>query len=256
MCRRFIWAGNDEKSKRAPVAWDHVCDSIANGGRNIIALGEWNKATIGKLLWSLSEKKDKMWVKWMHSYYLKNGGMEVYQPNSNSSWLMKSICKHKAELMSNDIWVEFQANDMYSTRRMYQHLRGDKPRVDWRRLMYTNMARPRAVFTLWLENRGHLFFECAFTKKTWKEILNRLGLGYIHIDWIENTAWQQAKGKGNKMRIFKAALAETVYHIWWVRNRICFQQGRKEELQSQHVHDILMGRFRMNRKLTAYCNSL
>lgn len=101
-----------------------------------------------------------------------------------------------------------------------------------------------------------LFFECAITKKIWKEVLNRLGLSYIHIDWNEHTAWQQAKGKGNKMRIFKVALAETVYHIWWVRNRICFQQGRKEELQSQHIHDILMDRFRMNRKLTAYCNSL
>ncbi|KAI5382051.1 hypothetical protein KIW84_UN0212 [Lathyrus oleraceus] len=171
-------AGNDEKSKRAPVAWDHVCDSIANGGRNIIALGEWNKATIGKLLWSLSEKKDKMWVKWMHSYYLKNEGWRNTSPTTT-------------------------ANDMYSTRRMYQHLRGDKPRVEWRRLIYINMARPRAVFTLWLENRGHLFFECAITKKIWKETLNRLGLEYIHIDWNEHTAWQQAKGKGNKMRISK-----------------------------------------------------
>ncbi|XP_050902076.1 uncharacterized protein LOC127110542 [Lathyrus oleraceus] len=156
MCRRFIWAGNDEKSKRAPVAWDHVCDSIANGGRNIIALGEWNKATIGKLLWSLSEKKDKMW-----------------------------------------------ANDMYNTRRMYQHLRGDKPRVDWRRLMYINMARPRAVFTLWLENRGHLFLSVRSQRRFGRRLSIGLGWSISILIGMSILLGNKLKGRATKCAFSK-----------------------------------------------------
>ncbi|KAI5382226.1 hypothetical protein KIW84_UN0062 [Lathyrus oleraceus] len=168
MCRRFIWAGNDEKSKRAPVAWDHVCDSIANGGRNIYALGEWNKATIGKLLWSLSEKKDN-------------------------------------------------ANDRYSTRRMYQHLRGDKPRVDWRRLMYINMARPRLFYSLAVCDH----------KEDLEGDSHRLGLEYIHIDWNEHTAWQQAKGRATKCASSKLRWPKRFTTLVGEKQDLFQQGGRK-----------------------------
>lgn len=31
----------------------------------------WNKVAIGKLLWAWEFKKDKLWVQWVHAYYLK-----------------------------------------------------------------------------------------------------------------------------------------------------------------------------------------
>jgi len=32
----------------------------------------WNKATIAKLVWAGSIKKDVLWVKWVRTRYIKN----------------------------------------------------------------------------------------------------------------------------------------------------------------------------------------
>lgn len=71
MCRRFLWAGKESPSRKAPIAWDYVCDHVDDGGLNITSVKEWNKATLGKLLWNLGTLKDKMWIQWIHYYYIK-----------------------------------------------------------------------------------------------------------------------------------------------------------------------------------------
>lgn len=37
----------------------------------------WNKASVCKLLWNLANKKDKVWVRWIHEYYIK--GRDITQ---------------------------------------------------------------------------------------------------------------------------------------------------------------------------------
>lgn len=38
----------------------------------MIALKEWSKALVMKLMWNLCKKEDNLWIKWVHAYYVKN----------------------------------------------------------------------------------------------------------------------------------------------------------------------------------------
>jgi len=45
------------------VAWDKVCLPKKFGGLNVKGCKNWNEASVGKLLWQVSEKQDILWVK-------------------------------------------------------------------------------------------------------------------------------------------------------------------------------------------------
>lgn len=38
----------------------------------MLDVATWNKAGVGKSFWNIRAKKDKLWVKWIYSYYGKN----------------------------------------------------------------------------------------------------------------------------------------------------------------------------------------
>lgn len=40
ICRTFLWTGKEEVSRKAPVAWEKVCDPKSAGGLNVTALLE------------------------------------------------------------------------------------------------------------------------------------------------------------------------------------------------------------------------
>ncbi|KAF3645514.1 hypothetical protein FXO38_19607 [Capsicum annuum] len=70
LCRNFLWSGGVDISKKALVAWEQLCRPYAVGGLNFLDIQTWNRAAISKLLWNLCKKKDRLWVKWVHLYYV------------------------------------------------------------------------------------------------------------------------------------------------------------------------------------------
>ncbi|KAH0715293.1 hypothetical protein KY284_008198 [Solanum tuberosum] len=70
--KTFLWTGGCEISKRSLIAWERLCLPRAAGGLNILDVYQWNHASIGKLLWNICRKKDALWVKWVHLYYIKD----------------------------------------------------------------------------------------------------------------------------------------------------------------------------------------
>jgi len=58
VCRVFLWIGKSGISKRALIAWEHICLPKSAGGWNVIDLKCWNQAVISKQLCNLSHKKD------------------------------------------------------------------------------------------------------------------------------------------------------------------------------------------------------
>lgn len=104
MCRRFLWIGKDAVSRIAPISWEHICDPVKAGGLNVIALGTWNRATLGKILWNLSHKKDRLWINWVNHYYMKGKVTNKFNPKKTASWIMKAIFKHKEVLSNFDAW--------------------------------------------------------------------------------------------------------------------------------------------------------
>ncbi|XP_019254861.1 PREDICTED: uncharacterized protein LOC109233438 [Nicotiana attenuata] len=65
--RSYVWSGENIITKKSLVAWDRMCAPRATGGLNLINLALWNKAAITKTCWELANKKDKLWIKWIHS---------------------------------------------------------------------------------------------------------------------------------------------------------------------------------------------
>lgn len=46
----------------------------------------WNMITISKLAWSMSQKKDYMWVKWVSELCVKDTPLGHYEAPNNASW--------------------------------------------------------------------------------------------------------------------------------------------------------------------------
>jgi len=55
----------------------------------------WNKATIAKLIWAITEEKDNLWVKWLQGRHIREKPWWDFIPTSDSSWYWKKICHVK-----------------------------------------------------------------------------------------------------------------------------------------------------------------
>jgi hypothetical protein len=104
ICRSFLWSGGTTITKKAPVAWDHVCSSKAHGGLNLISLEEWNQANLAKLLWNINSKADSLWIRWIHSYYIKQDHLMTMSVNNSGSWIWKAILKQRVALLQIQGW--------------------------------------------------------------------------------------------------------------------------------------------------------
>jgi len=94
ICRDFLWGSSAEKKKVALVAWDKVCLPKRQGGLNIKGCSNWNKASVGQLLWQIIVNKESLWVKWVHDIYMKND---------------TSIWTHKTPIDCNWYWRKINA---------------------------------------------------------------------------------------------------------------------------------------------------
>ncbi|XP_021837124.1 uncharacterized protein [Spinacia oleracea] len=87
--RVFHWTGGDSNSRRAPVAWDQMCLPKVCGGWNLKDLTIWNKAAVIKHCWALSLKQDRLWIKWVHIYYIKQKDFWSMSIPSGLTWTFK-----------------------------------------------------------------------------------------------------------------------------------------------------------------------
>ncbi|CAJ2669420.1 unnamed protein product [Trifolium pratense] len=251
ICRSFLWTGGAVVTSKSPVAWKHVCAPKAQGGLNLLSLEEWNRANLTKLLWNIHNKADSLWIRWIHSYYIKQDQLMTMPVNQSCSWILKTILKQRESIPYIQGWENMKGKAI--TRTIYKLLREDYPLVDWKTVMYQNMARPRAVFIFWLachsrlatkdrllkfglnvnlqccfcnqeESINHLFFGCTDMKLVWQKVLQWLQVDHVPMAWSGELRWitRQSKGKGWKAQLLKSAAAETIYALWKYRNDVCF----------------------------------
>ena len=90
-CRLFLWTGEKNPSKKALVSWAQLCLPRVAGGLNIKDIGLWNKAAVTKLLWAITFKKDRLWCKWVDTYYIKGRSLHDLTCPTNCSWALKKI---------------------------------------------------------------------------------------------------------------------------------------------------------------------
>jgi len=59
----------------------------------------WNKAAIAKTFWDLTHKQDKMWIRWIHSFYIKSKG----KPSKKKREAIKRRQQKEAEIQHSKV---------------------------------------------------------------------------------------------------------------------------------------------------------
>lgn len=95
VCRSFIWIGSSNISRKSPIAWNFFRSPKKCGGLNIIELSSWNNTTMLKLPWNLCNKSDSLWVKWVHTYYIKGVTVMDMKETNSYSWIVRAILKQR-----------------------------------------------------------------------------------------------------------------------------------------------------------------
>ncbi|KAK4726871.1 hypothetical protein R3W88_031788 [Solanum pinnatisectum] len=249
----------------------------------------WNKAAILKHMWNLCKKKDKLWIVWVHTFYLK--GRDPWEVAiKQASWMVKKILKAGKWLTERGLLVtEILKETNFSIKKMYQLLKGEYNKVPWRRLTCNNLGSPKWVFALYVaihrrlytkdrlskwgiieddvcalckeegETHQHLFFSCIFSKQIWHKMLKWQLITRGCEGWNEELEWAigYAKRKSIVADVYRMAIAATIYYIWQERNLRIFQQKeRTTDMISRLITQEIHHRASMIPRLTGYMQNL
>lgn len=91
-CRAFLWSVSLNKRK-ALVSWEGVCKPVKCGGLGIKHVRWWNLGLLVKLVWDIALNKERLWIRWVHSYY----SLDI-RASSASSWVWKEILRARDAL--------------------------------------------------------------------------------------------------------------------------------------------------------------
>lgn len=95
--KQFIWGGKGSHR----VRWSKVSQPIHKGGLGLRRARPVNIAMLGKHVWELIHKPDKLWVRLLSSKYLTNSDILHTQHYKGASYTWKSITKAAAAALSN-----------------------------------------------------------------------------------------------------------------------------------------------------------
>ncbi|XP_021844803.2 uncharacterized protein [Spinacia oleracea] len=223
----------------------------------IFVMPKKNKAAVLKHYWALSMKQDRLWIKWMHTYYVKHHNFWTMQVPNGLTWSMRKFWANREVFVDFGDIDQFITHGKYSIQKMYLHLRQNATTVSWKRIICNSKASPKATFIVWLalqnrlatkerllkwnmqidggcvscqtqvETLEHLFYECIFSKRVWSSVLSKIGVDITIQTWQGEIDWEAKKSRGTKPRdkICNMAFVETIYNIWLQRNSKVFKSS-------------------------------
>ncbi|KNA11184.1 hypothetical protein SOVF_137540, partial [Spinacia oleracea] len=137
ICRSFLWHGSFDDSRPGAIAWDTVCQPKSQGGLGFRNLLLWNQAAVGKQAWAIANKQDNLWVRWIHSVYVKEKAWDQFTAPTAASWVVKKNCC-SAHLQSTQ-WMHAPK---YSIKGTYQLLRTQGETVKWQHWVWNRFSIP------------------------------------------------------------------------------------------------------------------
>ena len=258
VCRNYLWGGKEEYTRAPHISWANACRDKKYGGIGIKEFTAWNKATIAKLVWAVANKKDTLWVKWVHGRYIRNKDWWDYQPPLDCSWTWKKLCSMK-ELFKTGCPLQkdwsFQGKPVYKIKTGYKWLMGGS-KVPWDRVIWARASIPRHAFIAWVyvqrrlptkvrlnkyihrndlqctlcynaaEDDNHLFAECPYAMEVWNSLLQWWPLPFkTHQLTLESMTASILRSKAPKAhkQITSAIYAAAIYFIWQARNQLLFK---------------------------------
>ncbi|XP_056689146.1 uncharacterized protein [Spinacia oleracea] len=248
--------GGTDCSKKALVAWSHMCLPKTAGGWNIKDMEIWNKAVVCKLLWAITHKKDRLWSRWVDGYYMKGRPIADVHCPSTMSWSLKKIIGCKELVTNVGGWSAVEKDGCFSIKPMYRKLCGDHPKFPWRRLLCNNLATPKSLFIMWIaiwkrlptldrlfkwgvvtsevcpvcsmcsESAEHLFFTCTLSCRVWQKVLDLLHFKRRPEPFGNEMQWviKSCKRSGSRHKLLGMFFAECICSIWLNRNEVVYNQ--------------------------------
>lgn len=150
VCRRFMWSRAAATSNRAPVAWEDVCLPKRFGGLNLKNFSIWNRATVMKQLWHITQGKERLWIQWIDAYYIK--GRCVFQCSipAGASWMTKNFFENGRCIQSWGGWDSVIRGMKFSIHHAYTRLLGERVKTGWKDLVCKNRVAMKCVFMVWM----------------------------------------------------------------------------------------------------------
>lgn len=71
-------------------------------GHNIIEIHTWKKAAILKQLWAISKKKDSLYIKWVHYYFIKKKRFGNYGYPQECNLVVRKIIESPEVLINSN----------------------------------------------------------------------------------------------------------------------------------------------------------
>lgn len=116
----------------------------------------WNKAAIAKHFWALANKQDRLWIRWIHAYYVKHHDVWHLPIPQRLSWAIKKNLSARDLVTDANTLQQYVHNHIFSIKKLYWYLKGDSPVMPQRRIICKSKASPKALFITWLMLHGRL----------------------------------------------------------------------------------------------------
>ena len=82
--------------EKAKISWDIVCLPKEEGGLGFRPLKEANMVNSLKLIWRLTSQHNSLWVRWVHTYLIRQGTFwSVKENTSLGSWMWRKLLKYR-----------------------------------------------------------------------------------------------------------------------------------------------------------------
>uniref|UniRef100_A0A803PKT9 Reverse transcriptase zinc-binding domain-containing protein n=1 Tax=Cannabis sativa TaxID=3483 RepID=A0A803PKT9_CANSA len=107
ICRSFLWIVKDMMAGAGCISWEKICTPKREGGLGIMNIALWNIAAMAKHVWAVANKKDNLWVKWVHCVYIKHHDWWEYNAPTTSSWYWRKMVEIKNKIKfvwRNEVW--------------------------------------------------------------------------------------------------------------------------------------------------------
>ncbi|KAM6563917.1 hypothetical protein CsatB_023915 [Cannabis sativa] len=214
ICRSFLWKGIQGGAGPGLIAWDAICNTKNSGGLGFRNIQQWNIAALGRYVWDIASKKDCLFVRWIHSVYLKDQQWWEYDAPNDCSWYWKKVVGVKNRLKEKIGAASFLMQQ-YTIQGGYKLLFNNNDKVTWHRDVWDRLSIPKHKFIFWLvmwgrlntkeriakydihidetclfcgkekESISHLFFACDYSRKCLQQLKAWLSWR-THADSIHN----------------------------------------------------------------------
>ncbi|XP_074290264.1 uncharacterized protein LOC141616995 [Silene latifolia] len=132
--RNFLWERGTEYNRYPLIGWQKICVPKMEGGLRLKQSQLWNVAMVGKLVWWLAVKPDKLWVQWVNHIYLKGSSWSEYSSSCNVSWYWRKIYSDRDIIMEGFIDGQWTIGVKdYIVKSCYEWIRVNQNQVPWHR---------------------------------------------------------------------------------------------------------------------------